>query len=151
MWVGRRVGGKRSAFACPTCISKSINKFGWILSSSLGDGITDRQLTDRETDRGDMSIPKSSVGSQNLVTLIVTKTTFCQRGNTKQMAHILPNSRSSRPVRTPVKSTNHASKYRIFEIYHYYGAHFTRDTMFCHEKDAQNVVTGWFFTNIWSK
>ena len=21
-----------------------------------------------------------------------------------------------------------------------------RDTRFCHEKDAQNVVTGWFFT-----
>ena len=29
----------------------------------------------------------SSVGSQNLVTLIFTKATFCQRGNTKRIAH----------------------------------------------------------------
>ena len=28
---------------------------------------------------------------------------------------------------------------------------FYRDTRFCHEKDAQNVVTGWFFTKKWSK
>ena len=24
-----------------------------------------------------------------------------------------------------------------------------KDTMFCHEKDAQNVVTAWFTTKIW--
>ena len=47
----------------------------------------------------------SSVGSQNLVTLIFTKMTFCQRWNTKCMAHILSNSRSSRPIRTPLKAS----------------------------------------------
>ena len=55
----------------------------------------------------------SSVGSWNLVTLIFTKTTFCHRENTKRMAHILSNSR----IRTPLKSINHASKYRIYERY----------------------------------
>ena len=44
----------------------------------------------------------SSVGSQNLVTLNFTKTTFCQCVNTKRMAHILSNSRSSRLFRTPL-------------------------------------------------
>ena len=48
-----------------------------------------------------------------------TKTTFCQHGNTKRKAHILSKSRSSRPIRTPLKSINHASKYRIHEIYHF--------------------------------
>ena len=57
----------------------------------------------------------SSVETQNLVALIFTKTTFCQRGNTKRMAQILSNSRSSRPIRTPLKSINHASKYCIYE------------------------------------
>ena len=61
-----------------------------------------------------------SVGSQNLVIL-----SFCQSGYTKRMAHILSNSRSSRPIRTPLKSINHASKYRIYEKFHYFGAHFT--------------------------
>ena len=56
-----------------------------------------------------------SVGSQNLVTLIFTKTTFCQRGSTKRRAHILSNSCISRPIRIPFKSINHASKYRIYE------------------------------------
>ena len=42
-----------------------------------------------------------SVGSQNLVTLIFTKTTFCQGVNSKCMAHILTNSSRSRPIRTP--------------------------------------------------
>ena len=64
----------------------------------------------------------SSSEGQNLLTLIFTKTAFCQRGNTKHMAHILSNSRSSRPIRTPF---NHASKYRIYEKFHYFGAHFT--------------------------
>ena len=57
----------------------------------------------------------SSVGSRNFVTLIFTKMTFCQRGNTKRMAHILSNYRCSRPIRTPLKSINHVSKYRIYE------------------------------------
>ena len=34
-----------------------------------------------------------SVESQNFVTLIFTKTTFCQRGNTKRMASVVPRSR----------------------------------------------------------
>ena len=73
-----------------------------------------------------LSIKKSLVGSQNLVYLIFTNTTFCQRENTKLMAHILSNSPtcSSRPIRTPFKSINHASKYRIYERYHYFGANF---------------------------
>ena len=64
----------------------------------------------------------SSVRSQNLVTLNFTKTTFCQCGNTKRMAHILLNSCSSRPIRTPLKSITHASKYRIYENIYYFGA-----------------------------
>ena len=51
----------------------------------------------------------SSVRSQNLRTLIFTKTTFCQHRKTKCMGHILSNSRSSRPIRTPLKSINNAS------------------------------------------
>ena len=51
---------------------------------------------------------------------------FCQCGNTKCMAHILSNSSRSRPIRTPLKCINHSSKYRIFEIFHYFGAHFTK-------------------------
>ena len=47
----------------------------------------------------------SSVGIQNLITLIFTKKTFCQCMNTKRMAHILSNSRSSRPIRTPLKAS----------------------------------------------
>ena len=95
-----------------------------------------------------------SVGSQNLVTLIFTKTTFCQRRNTKRMAHILSNSRNSRPIRTSLKSINHASKYRIYERYHSFGAHFTQIRCFAIKKMlkmslldglprkyAQNVVT----------
>ena len=76
----------------------------------------------------------SSVGSQNLVTLIFTKTTFCQRGNTKRMGHILSISRSSRPMRTPLKSINHPSKYPIYEMYHYFGAHFTEIGCFAMKK-----------------
>ena len=67
----------------------------------------------------------SLVRSENLVTLIFTKTTFCQRGNTKSMEHILSKSRSSRPIRTALKSINYASKYCIYEKFHYFGAHFT--------------------------
>ena len=70
-----------------------------------------------------MTIP--SVGIQNLVTLIFTKTTFCQCGNTKRMAHILSNSLSSRPIKTPLKSINHASKYCIYENFLYFSALFT--------------------------
>ena len=55
------------------------------------------------------------------------------------MEHIPSNSRSSRPIRTPLKSINHASKYRIFEKFHYFGAHFTEIW-----GDAQIAVTGWF-------
>ena len=62
----------------------------------------------------------SSVGSQNLVTLIFTKTTFFQCGNTNRMAHILSNSHSSRPIRFPLKSINHASKYGIYEKFHHF-------------------------------
>ena len=51
--------------------------------------------------------------------------TFCQRGNTKRMVHILSNSRISRPIRTPLKSINHALKYCIYEKFHYFRAHFT--------------------------
>ena len=53
------------------------------------------------------------VGINNLVTLIFTKTTFCHCGNTKGMVHILSYYRSSRPIRTPLKSINHASKYIV--------------------------------------
>ena len=68
----------------------------------------------------------SSVGSQNLVTLIFNKTTFYQRGYTKRMAHIHSNSHRSRSIRTPLKSINHSSKYRIYEKFDYFGAHFTK-------------------------
>ena len=54
------------------------------------------------------------------------KKTFCQRQNAKRMAHILSNYRRSRPIRTPLKGINHASKYRIYDTFHYFGAHFTK-------------------------
>ena len=76
----------------------------------------------------------SSVRSQNLVTLIFTKTTFCQRGDTKHMAHILSNFCSSRPIGTPLKSINHASKYLIYEKFHYFGAHFSEIRGFAMKK-----------------
>ena len=57
------------------------------------------------------------------------------------MAHILSNSCSSRPIRTPLKSINHASKYCINEKFHFLVLILPR---FCQEKDAQNIVTGWF-------
>ena len=79
------------------------------------------------------------------------KTTFCQFRNAKRMAHILSNYRRSRPIRTPLKGINHASKYRIYDTFHYFWCSFYQDTRFCHEKAAQNVVTGWFFTKKWSK
>ena len=63
-----------------------------------------------------------------------TKTTFCQHWNTKRMVHILSNSRSSRPIRTPLKSINHASKYRIYEKFHYLGVHFTEIRGFAMKK-----------------
>ena len=92
----------------------------------------------------------TSVRSQNLVTLIFTKTTFCQRGNTKRMAHILSNPHSSRPIRTPL---NHQSCFKISYLWKIplFWCSFNRDTRFCHEKDDHNVVTGWFFTKKWSK
>ena len=62
------------------------------------------------------------------------------------MALIQSNSRSSNQIRIPLKSINYASKYRIYEKFHYFGAHFTEIQGFCHEKDAQNVITGYFFT-----
>ena len=47
----------KGALACPTCVSKPLTKFGWILSSGLGgDNITDRRTdrwTDRQPDGGD--------------------------------------------------------------------------------------------------
>ena len=70
----------------------------------------------------------------NLVTLIFTKTTFYQRGNTKRMAHTLSNSCSYRPIRTLLKSINHASKYGIYEKFHYFGAHFTEIQGFAMKK-----------------
>ena len=76
----------------------------------------------------------TSVGSQNLVTLIFTKTTFFQVGNTKRKAHILSNFCSSRPIRTPLKSIIHASKYGIYEKFHYFGAHFTEIRRFAMKK-----------------
>ena len=69
------------------------------------------------------------------------------------MVHIVSNSRSSRPIRTPLSIT-HASKYRIYERYHYCGAHSTEIRCFAMKKMlkmshldglprkyAQNVVT----------
>ena len=83
--------------------------------------------------------------SQNLVTLIFTKTTFCQCGNTKCMGHILSNSHSSRPIRTPLKK--HQSCFKTLYLWKIplFCCSFYRATRFCHEKDGQNVVTGWFF------
>ena len=60
--------------------------------------------------------------------------TFCQRGNTKRMAHILSNFYSSRPIRTPLKSIIHASKYSIYEKSHYFDAHFTETQGFAMKK-----------------
>ena len=73
------------------------------------------------------------IGSQNLIPLLY-QTTFRQRGNTKRMVHILSNLCSSRPIRTPLKSINHASKYRIYEKFHYFGAHFTKIRGFAMKK-----------------
>ena len=75
-----------------------------------------------------------SVGIQNLVTLIFTIITFCQCGNANCMAHILSNSRSSRPIGTPLKSINHVSKDCIYEKIHYFGAHFTEMQGFAMKK-----------------
>ena len=53
------MGGAKNkrALARPTCVSKPLTKFGWILSSGLGgDSITDRR-TDGQTDGGDNNIP----------------------------------------------------------------------------------------------
>ena len=66
---------------------------------------------------------------------------FLSSGNTKCMTHILSNSRSFRPIRTPLKSINHASKYRIYEKFPLFWCLFYRDTRFSHEKNAQNDVT----------
>ena len=76
--------------------------------------------------------------------LIFTKTKFCQRGNTKRMAHIQSNSLSSRPIRKPLKK--HQSCFKISYLWKipHFGCIFYPDRMFCHdEKDAQKVVTGW--------
>ena len=55
-----RAKNKR-ALARPTCVSKPLNKYGWILSSGLGgDSITDRRMdgqTDGQMDGGDNNIP----------------------------------------------------------------------------------------------
>ena len=50
------------------------------------------------------------------------------------MVHIVSYFRSSRPIRTPLKSINHASKYGIYERYHYFGAHFTEIQCFAMKK-----------------
>ena len=53
------MGGTKNkcALARPTCVSKPLTKFGWILSSGLGgDSIMDRR-TDRQMDGGDNNIP----------------------------------------------------------------------------------------------
>ena len=51
------------------------------------------------------------------------------------MAHILSNSRSSRSIiRTFLKNINHASKYLIYERYHYFGANFTEIRCFAMKK-----------------
>ena len=44
------------------------------------------------------------------------------------------NSRSSRPIRTPLNSINHASKYCIYKKFHYFGAHFTEIQGFAMKK-----------------
>ena len=76
----------------------------------------------------------------------LTKTTFCQGGNIKCMVHILSSSCSYRPIRTPLKSINHATKYRIYERYHYFRNHFTEIGCF-----AMKKMLGWFTTKICSK
>ena len=48
----------------------------------------DRHKTGELIDRLGQRKSMSSVRIQNLVTLKFTKMTFCQRGNTKHMAHI---------------------------------------------------------------
>ena len=74
-------------------------------------------------------------------TLIFTKTTFGQHGNTKRMAHILVAlDQLEHPSKAPIMLQNIVSM-----RYHYFGAHFT-DTIFCHEKDALNVIIGCFTT-----
>ena len=45
---------------------------------------------------------------------------FCQPHGTHSVKFS-----SSKPIRTPLQSINHASKYGIYERYHYFGAHFT--------------------------
>ena len=49
------MGGAKNkrALACPTCVSKPLTKFGWILSSGLGGD----SIMDRRTDGGDNNIP----------------------------------------------------------------------------------------------
>ena len=81
-----------------------------------------------------MKTEKKKKKKKHLVTLIFTKTTFCQHGKTKRLAHILSNSRSSRPIRTRLKSINLASNYSIYEKFHYFGAHFTEIRGFAMKK-----------------
>ena len=50
------------------------------------------------------------------------------------MGHILSNSRRSRPIRSPLKGINHVSKYRVYEKFHYFGAHFTEIRGFAMKK-----------------
>ena len=91
---------------------------------------------------GRESKPRNSDFYQNVV--------FCQRGNTKRMAHVLSNPRSSRLIRTLLKSINHASKYRIYEKFHYFGAHFTEIRGFSMKKMLKmSKLDG--FSRKWSK
>ena len=53
----------------------------------------------------------------NLVTLIFTKKYFLS--TREYQTH------SSRSIRTPLESINHALKYRFYEKFYYFGAHFT--------------------------
>ena len=78
----------------------------------------------------------SSVRSQNLVTLIFTKTTFCQRGDTKHMAHILSISCSSRSIGTPFKK--HQSCFKIFFFFFF----LPLITLFSPSSDIQGVGEG---------
>ena len=82
-------------------------------------------------------MPLFGAGSQNLVTLIFTKTTFCNAGIPKAWLTFCQILVALDQLEPPLKSINHASKYRIYERYHYFGAHFT----VIDEKDAQNIVT----------
>ena len=50
------------------------------------------------------------------------------------MGHFLSNSPSSRPIRTPLKTINHDSKYGIYERYHHFGAYFTEIRSFAMKK-----------------